>query len=131
MRSLWILCLVVACIVILPRAGRCTEPVQGTGVTVILRGDVETARNRAVNKAFEGAMAQALEGLFQFPDASEFNRAAEVIFSDDLLAYVDRYRFISDRRQENLYRVTVEVWVGGPGVSDGRLVDSAVKVAPT
>jgi len=97
--------------IIFPRGASALKTVQSTGIGVILQKDVAAARDRALQKAFSGAVEETVAGLFYFADIAHYNEALKEILSHKPLEYIDRYRILSDRREENLYKVGVEASV--------------------
>lgn len=83
--------------------------IQGSGTGVILRGDVEGARNRALDKALRSVIQESVSGIFHFSEIPD--QAVEKILSTDPFYYMEWYRFILDARADNLYQVAVEASV--------------------
>ncbi len=106
-----ILYVVLAFFFLFPHIASSEKIVQSSGIGVILKGDVEAARGRALKKAMKGAVREAVASLFYFSDLENFNQAVEELLAKDPLDYIDRYRFLSDLRDENLYKVEMEISV--------------------
>lgn len=106
-----ILSLLIVLSVLFPQTVSAKKVVQSSGIGVILQEDVDGARDRAIRKALQQSVEESIASLFQFSDLSNFHEAVQGILSEDPLNYIDRYRFVTDARDENLYKVEVEVWV--------------------
>lgn len=89
-------------------AGKIT---QGSGTGVILKGDVEGARNRAFDKALRNAIRESVYGVFDSKEPAGMDQAVEKILSTDPFYYIEWYRFVLDDREGNLYKVEVEASV--------------------
>jgi len=99
--------------------------VQGSGTGVILRGDVEGARNRALDKALRNAIQESLSGILNYTEAPDQDKAYEKILSTDPFYYIEWYRFVLDARVENLYKIELEASVSEDKVKK-RLSDIGV-----
>ncbi|PIV82314.1 MAG: hypothetical protein COW52_14260, partial [Nitrospirae bacterium CG17_big_fil_post_rev_8_21_14_2_50_50_9] len=99
--------------------------VQGSGTGVILKGDVEGARNRALDKALRNAIQESLSGILNYTEAPDQDKAYEKILSTDPFYYIEWYRFVLDARVENLYKIELEASVSEDKVKK-RLSDIGV-----
>lgn len=104
-------CLVVVLFLLFPQSVSALKTVQSTGIGVILQKDVAAARDRALVKAFSGAVEETVAGLFYFSTISHYNDALGEILSQDPMEYIERYRILTDLREGNLYKVEVEAAV--------------------
>ncbi|NOY53100.1 MAG: hypothetical protein GXP58_05700 [Deltaproteobacteria bacterium] len=104
-------CLFVLLFFVFPQSASALKTVQSTGIGVILQKDVNAARDQALKKAFSGAVEETVAGLFYFSTLSRYNDALKEILSHDPMEYIDRYRILFDRREDNLYKVEVEAGV--------------------
>lgn len=103
-----ILC-VISVVLFLPALGVwAEEPLRKSGTAVILQGDVEEARNKALAKAFQGAVEETIVGLV---GAEALQAVLEELAIQDPLDYVESFRIVTDYRDENLYKVEVEAQV--------------------
>ena len=85
--------------------------VHSSGVSVILQDNIQMARTRAIDKAFHQALQESIAGIFHFSNLTNFNETVQRLLSEDPLYYIERYRFLADVQDENLYKVDLEVWV--------------------
>jgi hypothetical protein len=106
-----ILFVLLAVTVLSPSIALSQKIVRSSGIGVILKGDVETARERAMEKAFQSALQESIAGIARFTDISNYKQAVEKLLSEDPLYYIDRYRILTDKTEENLYKIVMEVWV--------------------
>jgi hypothetical protein len=120
-----ILFVVMALLILVPQTLFSETTVHKSGIAVILKGDVEGARNRALAKAFAAALEDTVAGLISFTDVAGFREAMAKFASQDPLDYVQRYRILSDHQDENLYKVEVEISVSEEMVKN-RLADVGV-----
>jgi hypothetical protein len=104
-------CIILILCFLIPQPVSAEKIVQTSGIGVILKDNVASARDRAIRKALNSALHETIAGLFHFSDLMNFNQAVEGFRTDDPLEYISRYRLLSDAREENLYKVEVEAWV--------------------
>jgi hypothetical protein len=92
------------------------------GISVILKGDVQSARQRALDKAFGDALEESVTSVAQAQNMASFQEILEEIRTEDPLTYVDKYRIMSDVRDRNVYKVEIEAWISEEKVKQ-RLAD--------
>jgi len=103
-----ILSMIAVVLLLLAPAARAEGPLRSPGTAVILQGDVEEARNKALAKAFQGAVEETIVGLV---GAGGLEAAVEELAMQDPLDYVESFRLLTDYQDGNLYKVEVEVQV--------------------
>lgn len=84
------------------------ESLRRSGTAVVLKGNVEEARNKALAKAFQKAVEHTLAGLV---GAEAVEAVLEELGIEDPLDYVQSFRILADHQEGNLYRVEVEAQI--------------------
>ncbi len=115
-------CFLLLVSLLFPQRALALKTVQSAGIGVILQKNVAAARERALEKAFSAAVEETVAGLFYFADITHYNDALREILSHDPMEYIDRYRILTDLRQDNLYKVEVEAAVSEEKIK-GRLAE--------
>ena len=101
-------CVISVVLFLLAPMVRAEEPLRKSGTAVILQGDVEEARNKALAKAFQGALEETIGRLV---GAEGVQAALEQLAIEDPLDYVESFQVLADYQDENLYKVQVDVQV--------------------
>ncbi len=109
-------------LVFVPAVMAAEKAIHTYGISVILKGDVQSARQRALDKAFGDALEESVTSVARAQNMASFQEILEEIRSDDPLTYVDKYRVLSDVRDRNVYKVEVEAWISEEKVKE-RLAD--------